>query len=257
MSNIKFSYFSFLLKMLYHIYCDESSTTTGRFMVIGGIIFPANSDASITQGIIDKKKSLGLVHEVSWDSISKSVADRYFELFMYIFNLIDTGKICFKLIIVDKTKYDNKRFKNNIKENSFYKMYFQLLYHKFCRQWYQKSEKSRFNIFPDEKSSNISLLNLKTYLNNSIRFHLMIDEMVLEIIPQVSKQSPVIQAIDLFIGCVSYYSNGYYKLEGASKSKKDFIFKVQNYFQMEDFTVNTSIKSRRYEIWNIKFKEKK
>lgn len=241
--------------MHYHIYCDESSTTTGTYMVIGGIIFPANNDASIRQGISDKKNELGLIHEVSWDSISKSVVDRYIKLIDYFFYLIENGKICFKAIIVDKTQYDNKRYRN-VNDTPFYKMYFQLLYHKFCKVWHSKNEQSKFIVMPDEKSSNISLLNLKDYLNNSIKYFLSTSDMVSDIIPQISKDSEVIQIVDLYIGCLSYFKNDYHLRPDASKSKIAFLNHVINKLQNEDVCENTRKKDQKYEIWNILFKTK-
>jgi Protein of unknown function (DUF3800) len=239
---------------IYHIYSDESNTTTGNFMIIGGIIFPAQDEKSIIQGITDKTTSMGLVKEIAWGSLSNSNLDRYFELFKYIFKLIDEGKICLKMIIVPKNQYNNKKY-NNFKENPFYKMYFQLLYHKFCKTWYKANKEALFKIFPDEKSSNQSLLDLKIYLNNHIRNNLSEGGLVLEIVPQVSKNSIIIQMIDLVIGCYGNYSNNLYKDDNASIAKKEFIYRVQCYFKMDDFTITTPSSNNRFEVWNFKPKK--
>lgn len=242
--------------MLYHIFSDESNTTTGDFLVIGGIIIPASHEQSIVQEMRDKTASLGLYKEIAWGSLSNSNMERYFELFKYLFKLIDEGKICLKMIIVPKKDYDNKKY-YNFKESPFYKMYFQLLYHKFCKTWYKYNKESLFKIFPDEKSSNQSLLDLKIYLNNYIRNHLNAEGLVLEIIPQVSKNSIIIQMVDLIIGCYANYANGLYLKPESSKAKRDFISKVQDFFKMDDFTIDTSVKNNRFEIWNFNFKNKK
>lgn len=239
---------------VYHIYSDESNTTTGNFMIIGGIILLSDNEKSIIQGITDKTTSMGLLNEIAWGSLSNSNLDRYFELFKYVFKLIDDGKICLKMIIVPKNQYDNKRY-HNFNESPFYKMYFQLLYHKFCKIWYKANKEALFKIFPDEKSSNQSLLDLKIYLNNYIRNNLYVDGLVLEIIPQVSKNSIIIQMVDLIIGCYANYSNSLYKQEGASKAKKEFIYRVQCYFKMDDFTITTPLSNQRFEIWNFKPKK--
>lgn len=241
---------------LYHIYCDESSTTTGRFMVIGGIIFPSIASADIQRGMSNKKDSLGLLHEIKWDTISNNNVDRYIELFKYFYYLTQAGKICFKAIVVDKSKYDNKKH-INIKDTPFYKMYFQLLYHKFCKLWYKQNKNSLFAIFPDEKSSNISLLDLKSYLNKTIRNYLGGGTVVTEIIPQVSENSIVIQIIDLFIGAMTYYLNGHMSKPEASKAKKKFIQAIQEEFKTDNFCLNTTLKEQRFEIWNINFYERK
>lgn len=102
--------------MLYHIYCDESRQSKDRYMVLGGIIIPANNVAEFNQTMFKFRIEQNMKAELKWTKVSNQKLLQYKRFMEYFFALNNTDKLHFRSIIIDNHQVDHQRFSKGDKE---------------------------------------------------------------------------------------------------------------------------------------------
>lgn len=244
--------------MIYHIYCDESRQCQHRYMVIGGIILEESHVKAFENTMTKYRQETNVTQELKWSKISASYLNKYKRFVDYFFALINNDKIHFKCIIVDTHQIQHKKYSGGDKELSFYKMYYQLLLHKFLVKYYRDEDKSKFIICMDNRTSSYSLTEFRDILNRGfvkktdIQYH-----PVANVEARDSKKSEVIQINDLILGAIGFQKNGIHLVDGSSAPKKELAKYISNGAGMADLTKNTSWGQHRFEIWNIDLNRRK
>ena len=107
----------------WHVFCDESATSTQHYMLIGGIWCEAAQLATIQAEIDQFKRERGLYSEMKWGKISTRYLQIYKD-FIDIFFKYDC--LHFRCIVVDTEKLDNRAWHDGDNELAFYKFYYYL-----------------------------------------------------------------------------------------------------------------------------------
>jgi len=207
--------------MKFDVYCDESrpealttkSPDGARYLVIGSLWLPAEQRDQFKAELHALKDVGKIGGELKWSKVSHSRLDAYKRLVDWFFN---AGlKLRFRAIVVDRTKLDMVRFHNGDGELGFYKFYYQMLHHWILDQ-------NDYAIFCDLKRNREQdrLHVLQRVLDRS---NLTADISTVQGIE--SKQSVLIQAVDVFTGAVAAKFN---KSAAPGSAKAEIIKLVES-----------------------------
>lgn len=177
-----------------NVYCDESSTNSNRYMVIGGVWCPQAISGQVYADINKVRCQENLNGELKWSKVgSPKYLDKY-KSFISVF--FDYPALEFNCIVIDKHIVNYQRFHDNDKELAFYKFYFYLLSRKtFPNQNYWVYLDYKHN----RKASRLS--DLQQVINN---WHIGQNGVspIQHLEAQSSKAEELIQLADLLIGTV-------------------------------------------------------
>ncbi|MDH5525434.1 MAG: DUF3800 domain-containing protein [Desulfobulbaceae bacterium] len=192
-----------------NIYCDESRHTSDpsdAFMVIGAISCPREQKREIVHQIHCLKRKFNTQGEFGWKRLSPNRRDFYWSL-IDLFKQIDS--LAFRCIVVDRNELDHGKYNMGDEELGFYKLYYQMLVHwlkpecayHIYMDWQQNKTQGRFS-------------DLKFFLQRKLSGRAKVA--CLE--PVTSKNQPLIELTDLFIGAVGYAWND----RQSSQTKVEF-----------------------------------
>ncbi|HEU4556081.1 MAG TPA: DUF3800 domain-containing protein [Chitinophaga sp.] len=241
---------------LYHIYCDESRQSKDRFMIIGGIIIPAESVQNFEATMQQYRAEQNMHAELKWSKVTNQKYKEYQRFIDYFFALNNTDKLHFKAIVIDNHQVNHHKYNNGNKELGFYKFYYQLLLHCFGLPCYKRDEQTRFIIHPDHRHSSYSLGELKVILNRGLSKKLGIQtNAFVAIEPKDSRQSEIVQIVDIILGAIGFQKNGYQLLADSRKAKIDLVNYIARSAGLPGLTENTSRLTERFTIWNFKLRQ--
>lgn len=180
--------------MEYVVYCDESRhdhSAMNPYMAIGGMWLPRSLKESLTKEFRKLRTEVGLKGEVKWSKVSAKKLDAYQKLVDFFF---DQEDLKFRVILVEQSKVDVKKFHGNDRELGFYKFYFEML-----EKWLLPGD--RYLILLDFKKNKGAdrYTTLRRALENSAKGKAWIDD--LTVID--SHQSPLAQISDLLTGATA------------------------------------------------------
>lgn len=241
--------------MNYLVYCDESRHSQERFMVLGGIIIPANNLQVFNDSMAGFRQEQKMFAELKWQRVSNQKATHYRRFVDYFFALNTTKKAHFHSLIVDTHKLDHTTHNRGDKEIGFYKFYYQLLLHKFGKRYCAKDPEARFQLILDYRNSSYPLQELKDILNNGInkRYGIATRPFV-SIEPRDSKASEVLQINDIILGAVGFQKNGFHLIAGSRQSKIDLAAHIAKEAGIADLKSDTPRSQGRFTIWNFLLK---
>ena len=241
--------------MVYHIYCDESRQSKDRYMVLGGVVLPAENvdefNATMHKFRIEQK----MFAELKWTKVSNQKLQQYKRFIEYFFALNNTEKLHFHCIIIDNHQVDYKRFAKGNKELGFYKFYYQLLLHCFGRTYCRKGEDNRFIVHLDYRHTTYKIGTLKVVLNRGMKRKFDISTNPFKSIePRNSKESELIQINDIIIGAIGFQKNKYDLLSGTRRAKKELAIYIATEAGLKSLKDNTPWGGMRFTIWNFRLK---
>lgn len=217
---------------IYKIYCDESrqdSGTHNRYMLIGGIWIQAeegwnfvNDFEGFCSSQLGLHKQLG---HMKWEKVPSSPSTIFFRAYKHLVDLYFQynvqGKMFFRTIIVDKTRYDftHPLFYGGDYEEGFYNIYCQLILN-----WLRKGNEYHIRIAKRNVRKTFSgdceqvrLKRLKEKLNTKFIWRLNkyrdiygfrnVDPPVKTIESRPARTRRLIQLADLLTGAVGFYWN--------------------------------------------------
>ena len=203
--------------MKFDTYCDESrpealttvSKKGSRFLVIGSLWLPTEQREQRKTELHALKNAGKIGGELKWSKISNSRVAAYQSLVEWFFNAGDDLR--FRAIVVDRAKLNMVRFHCGDGELGFYKFYYQLLHHWILDQ-------NDYSIFCDLKR-NREQNRLHVLQRVLSRTNLTSEIATVQGIE--SRQSVLIQAVDVFTGAVAAKFNR----SAATGTAKDEIIK--------------------------------
>lgn len=117
--------------MEYILYCDESSSQGKIFTdFFGGCILPATKQRAIEDALNLKKQQLNLNAEVKWTKVTENYLEKYIELIHLFFDFVRAQDIHIR-IMFRKTEDQYERNATPIKDERYFKLYYQFLKHSF------------------------------------------------------------------------------------------------------------------------------
>lgn len=186
----------------FNVFCDESTHLRKDgmpYMIIGYVSVGSHQIKHYKKELKQIKDHYKVPGEVKWTSVSHSKIDYYEALLNYFFN----SNMCFRAVIVEKSKIDETRPEFTYDE-FYFRMYYQLLHHKMDMG-------SSYNVYCDIKDtrSHKKLAKLKDMLhwNASIKNFQFIR----------SHESSIMQLADLLMGAINYNLRGFRKVEAKNK----------------------------------------
>jgi hypothetical protein len=228
------------------IFCDETWTVQNDFskvktptIVFYGVMFDESAEKSILLKIMEFKEKRGLLPpekypiEIKWDkvenewreAIKSSKPNRYEGFLDIFFDEVKSKRLSFGYMFLDKRKYDEveSRFlekQSDNKQNFFFMLYFQFLYHCFvknqvkqqpCEVWIDNRDMGgKGRQYKIEKLKEI--LNKKIYSEYTPKDQMVLSqEMKKRLVDSIqlvslveSSDQPLVQLADLCAGCVRY-----------------------------------------------------
>jgi hypothetical protein len=127
----------------YNIYCDESRVENkdSKKMTIGALFLLRSQKNKINNEVDKIFEKYNFDHELKWAKVGKKYYELYKELIDYF---IDNKNLSFRVIIVDKSRVDFKKYHDGSLETAFYKFYYIMLKAKL-------NSLNNYYIFLDEK----------------------------------------------------------------------------------------------------------
>lgn len=207
--------------MEYNVYCDESChlvSNDSKYMLIGAVYCQKNKVKKVNEYIEHLKKNYNISNkiELKWNKIDKKTEKLYLDIINYFFNNDD---LKFRVIVIDKTKLDHKKY--NQTENEFYhKAYYEMLK-------YIIIPGNSYNIYPDIKDTNsyyyhqvmLDYLRIKMQDTNK--------RTIRKVQPIRSYEAPILQINDILIGALSYH----YRNLSKNNVKLNIISEIRKLYQ--------------------------
>lgn len=209
--------------MEYNVYCDESChliSNDSKYMLIGAVYCPKNKVKKINEYIEHLKENYNISKgiELKWNKIDKKTEKLYLDIINYFFNEDD---LRFRVIIIDKTKLNHKKYSQT--ENDFYhKAYYNMLK-------YIINPENSYNIYPDIKDTNsyyyhqIMLDYLRLKISDANK------KTIKKVQPIRSYESLILQVNDILIGALSYH----YRKLSTNPVKLNILNEIKKLSQIE------------------------
>ena len=224
--------------MEYNIYCDESchlASNNSKYMLIGAVYCPKFKVKKVNEYINHLKNNYNLSNkiELKWNKVDKKTEKLYLDIINYFFNNDD---LKFRIIVIDKTKLNHKKYKQT--ENDFYhKAYYEMLK-------YIITPGNSYNIYPDIKDTNsyyyhqimLEYLRLKMADTNK--------KTIKKVQPIRSYEAPILQINDILIGALSYHYRGLSK----NNIKLNIVNEINKLYQ-NDFDISSYYNNTKFNIF--------
>jgi hypothetical protein len=198
----------------FNLYCDESchlQNDDKPYMLIAYVSSAFHQVQLHHENIKNIKKKHGFQHEIKWSSVSKGKYPFYADLIDYFFS----NDLQFRAIVVDKSKISLQP--GNTYDDFYYKMYWQLIYHKI-------SMENSYNIFLDIKDT------LSAAKARKLKDILKIEFSSIRTLQNMrSEESLLMQLTDLLMGAISYHLRGLDKVIAKTK----LIEKIQHHTNLD------------------------
>lgn len=214
----------------YLIYCDESCPLEkdgNDIMVIGAISCPYEEKQQIFSELreLKEKYNMNSRTETKWIKVSNSKLSYYKELVDYFIKKED---IRIRILVAQNKKgLDHIKFNGGNYTNWYFKMYYYLL-NKFIDENYQY-----YMMFDQkDKYTKNSLNKVKNRLENEKTKTTLINNKFYIDIKQInSKESELMQLLDVFLGATSYRNRNLYKKTNEIKKNINGKDKVIEYIE--------------------------
>ena len=222
-----------------NVYCDESRHTSDRndsFMVIGAISCSREHKRDVVNQVHKIKKHYDAQGEFGWKRLSPNKHDFYWSL---IELFIKDDDLSFRCLVTDRNALDHQTYNAGDEELGFYKLYYQMLVHwlkpdcvyHIYLDWQQNKAQHRFS-------------DLKLVLHNKLMGRGARIE-CLE--PVTSRNMPLIELTDLFIGAVGYKWND----REESQTKIDFCNTLAGTVGLQTLKSTTPLSERKFNIFHF------
>lgn len=234
-------------KSVFDIYCDESSQTRHRFMLMGGLICPSNSVERLNNYIAQIRLPELPRGELKWGSVSNKKLEAYRRVVDSFFGNEVFWDVDFHSTVVDTWGQDHQKFGDGDRDKTFNKELYQLAT-KFARLY----PELLFHLYPDERDTAHRPGELRDILNFGRRKNRDKRDFPFRRCHfRNSKQTPLLQVVDILLGGLAYKMNGHDKAPDASAAKTDLANHILMMAGVKDHTRDTTM-AGKFTIWHRK-----
>lgn len=221
-----------ITKSDYLIYCDESCPLEkdgNDIMVIGAVSCSYKSKQKIFCDLRELKEKYGMNSrtETKWVKVSNSKLNYYKALVDYF---IKNEDIRIRILVAQNKKgLNHLKFNGGNYNNWYFKMYYYLL-NKFVDENY-----TYYMLFDQkDKYTKNSLKKVKDRLHNEkVKTSLLDNAFNIEIKQINSKESELMQLLDVFLGATSYRNRNLYNQTNENKPKINGKDKIITYIEQK------------------------
>ncbi len=238
------------IKSDYLIYCDESCPLEYEPISLFGAIGCSyqNKNKIVTDlRELKNKYFINSRYEAKWTKISRAKLQYYKELVDYFYKNED---IRIRIVVAtEKEKLDNKKYYNGDYQEWYYRMYYLLL------DRFTDSNYSYYMLYDEKDKYTTYKMNIvKNIIKNKKRFN-STDHFDFKIKQINSKESELMQLLDVIMGAVGYKNRGYLEKE-KGETKKEIVKYIENKFS-QNISISTSPYEAKFNIFKWKPKEVK
>lgn len=236
------------VKSDYLIYCDESCPLEYEpISLFGAIGCSYEKKEQIVKELRDLKNKYfaNSRYETKWVKVSKAKIHYYKELIDYFFNNTDIRIRI--LVAADKEKLDNEKYYNGDYQEWYYRMYY-LLLDRFIDLNYD------YYMLYDEKDkyTTYKMNIVRDIIKNKKKFH-NDDHFDFKTKQINSKESELMQLLDVIMGAVGYKNRGYLE-EEKGEAKKEIVRYIEKKFS-QNISTSTSPYEAKFNIFKWKPRE--
>ena len=232
------------VKSDYLIYCDESCPLEHEpITLLGAVGCSYENKDKIVQDLRELKNKyfINSKYETKWVKLSKAKVNYYKELIDYFHNNMD---IRIRILIAkDKEYLNNNKYNEGDYQNWYYKMYYYLLDRLIdtnSKYYMLYDEKDKYTTFKMNNVKNI--IKSKKSFDNPEYFDLKIKQIN-------SKESELMQLLDVIMGAVGYKNRGFYNNNSnQGEAKKEIVDYLEKCFD-QDLTKKTSPFEYKFNIF--------
>lgn len=232
----------------YHVYVDESSQSGQRYMVLGALILESETalchEAKLQHV---RERNLRIDQEIKWGKASKSRTVDYLEFLQTTIGALHMDSPAYYAIVIDTSDLDHRRYNGGDREIGFSKFVYQLLMK--CARLYCASG-ATIDCFLDQRVTRQTLTELRTILNNGAAKKFG-SRPFKRVEYRDSKDSNLIQTVDLFTGAIAYNWNGAHLIEGASQARVEIAEWIAAQMRFKSLNVQTVGGRCRFSIWKF------
>lgn len=231
----------------YNVYCDESchlERDSSPVMILGAMYCPKECKKQIYEEIraIKTKHNISTYFEIKWTKVSESKIDFYLELLEYFWSNKDL--LYRGLVASGKQSLDHDKYNNGDYDLWYYKMYYRMLDPII-------SPNKKYHIMVDIKDTRGGkrVAKLREVLCNNIY------DFKKEVIDQIgqinSKESDILQLVDLINGALAFYHRGLVNNLDSNLGKIRFVKALRKHADLDN---NTKYGERKFNlfIWEPK-----
>ena len=226
------------------IYIDESSQTKNRYLVLGGIGVPKLSVSEANHALAQARLPQLPHGEMKWGKISSGKINAYGRTVKAFFDDPALKGLHFHSLVVDTHALDHNRYNLGSREIGFNKELYYLAT-KFARLYKDRL----FHLYPDYRDTNQRPEDLRTILNHGRRKSGDTRDWPFRRCQfRNSKETPLLQLVDLLTGAVAWSVNGHASAPNTSPAKARIADYVLRRAGITDALKGTAI-TGKFTIW--------
>ena len=188
--------------------------------------------------------------ELKWKKVSACKLPQYKSLVDLFFELASSHKIYFKSLVVNTSEIDFNTYHEGDRELGFYKLYYQLLLHKFVK-FVQPG--TGLIVHLDQRPRAPSYEEFKTILNRGALARFGMYNPVRNVEAIRSHDSDCIQIADVLMGAIGWEWNSLGARPDARPAKKELAAYIARKAGLLSLRQATPYRMRIFDIWKMKF----
>ncbi len=231
-------------------FCDESGTTTGRYLLVGGLAIERAAAAIVLSRIAEFRSVFQMTKELKWTRISDQKIEAYEAFTDLFFDLKNEGLCNFHCLVFDNSAWKHAKYNGGDGDVGLSKLFYQLMHQKVGK--YYGARGSLF-IRMDQRNSSTGVESLRRMLNAAAaRDHRNFSQPYKVIQPYDSKQCDILQLNDVILGAVCAARNGRHLSPDGRVSKKEIAKRVLRLSGLADFERDTEFHRTDFTVWNMR-----
>jgi hypothetical protein len=228
------------------VYIDESSQTAHRYLLIGGIIIHAELSAALERALLVARLPELPNGEAAWTKVSRSKISAYWRIVDLFFDNVDKfAPFEFHSLAVDTHKLKDRVFNNGSRSVGFNKEIFQL-----CMKFGRIHKKRLFHIYPDYRSTDQNVDDLRLMLNRKIQNNGDSRDWPFRRVHfRDSSTLQVMQLVDILLGGLAFRLNGHSERPDVSPAKLALSNHILARAGVNDVTKDTFV-TGKFTLWH-------
>lgn len=234
-----------------NIYCDESSQTGHRYMVIGALCCRTDTAFKIATVFDETIQPFNVSSELKWTKVKRHSVRMYEEVMDAAFALIVTGHLTYQCIVIDTTKTDHKTYNEGDPEIGFNKYLFLLL----DRYSYKYRSFPSFRAYLDRRETKHTPERMREMLNLRAAKRKLVYEPFSSVQFIRSENSRLIQVADIITGAIAYTSNRQFLAAEAAKYRQKMADYIAQHAEMGTLANETPFPHSLagFGIWHLRW----
>jgi hypothetical protein len=215
-------------------------------MVLGALIAEEDQARLLDAKLQHVKEQWRAGNELKWGKVSRTKLDVYEAFVTAGLSSLRRDAPGYYAIVVDTAALDHNRYNDGSSEIGFSKFIYQLLLK--CARLFHFG--SNLDCFLDDRTTRQSLDELRRILNNGASKAFRARP-VRRVEYRDSKDTNIIQLVDLLTGAVAYHWNGNDKADGASPARVWLASHIARGAGMSRLDVGTAPGRDRFSVWKF------